>query len=117
MKFTDMSDQEILEIAEPIMFNLIEGSNELNYEKFSRDFSDQMSNAVTEEELSRQMKETRPVTGLVEQRRIFIRCIRRDTGVTVLWVGFYEKKEGEVLAQLSLNGEDGNIQVFGASIN
>jgi len=112
-----MSDQEILKIAEPIMFNLIEGSNELNYNKFSRDFSDQMSNVVTEEKLLRQIEETRPESGLVEQRRIFIHCIRRDTGVTVLWIGYYEKIEGEVLVQLTLDKKGDKIKVFGASIN
>ena len=116
MNFTDTSDQEILEIAEPIIFNIIEGSNDLNYEKFSRDFSEEMSNAVPEEELLRQMKEAHPVTGLVEQRRVFIHCIRRNTGVTVLWVGYNEKIEGEVLVNLTLDEKDGAIKVFGASV-
>jgi hypothetical protein len=36
--------------------------------------------------------------------------------VTILWKGYYEKVKGEVLAQLTLDEENGTIKVFGAFI-
>nr|WP_320193118.1 hypothetical protein [uncultured Desulfobacter sp.] len=116
MDFSDKSNKEILTIAEPIMTNIIEGSNENDYEKFSKEFSSIMLKAVPKEEFERQLAESREEIGNIKNERKFLSCIYRDSGVTVLWKGYYEMKKGEVLVQLTLNEEDGKVKVFGAFI-
>ncbi|WP_428603585.1 hypothetical protein [Sedimenticola sp.] len=116
MDFSRQSHEEILEIAEPIMANIVQGSNENDYEKMSKDFSTKMLKAVPKEEVERQMAESYKETGNIKKDREFLSCIYRESGVTVLWKGFFERKKGEVLAQLTLDEEEGVIKVFGAFI-
>ncbi len=47
MKFTEMTDKEILNIVEPIMDNLMDASTEINHKKHTRDFSDRLKAIVT----------------------------------------------------------------------
>ena len=42
MKLLEKSDQEIIDIANPIWDNLVKSSNIKNYSDFTRDFSSQM---------------------------------------------------------------------------
>ena len=81
-----------------------------------QDFSIEMFKCVPKEEFERQMAEGYEETGDIKKERGFLSCIYRDSGVTVLWKGYFERKKGEVLAQLTLDEEDGEIKVFGASI-
>jgi hypothetical protein len=116
MDFSSKQNKDILNIAEPIMTDIIEGSNENNYEKLSKEFSSIMLKTVPKEEFERQIAESREKIGNIKNEREFLSCIYRDSGVTVLWKAYYENKKGEVLAQLTLDEEDGKIKVFGAFI-
>jgi hypothetical protein len=116
MDFSDKSSEEILNIAEPIMNNIIEGSNDKDYGKTSKDFSSTMLSALSKKEFERQIEESIEKTGNIKKERKFISCIYRESGVTILWKGYYEKVKGEVLAQLTLDEENGTIKVFGAFI-
>ena len=46
-----MTDDEILNIVEPIMDNLMNASTEINHKKHIRDFSDRLKGIVTKEHL------------------------------------------------------------------
>ncbi len=116
MDFSDKSHSEVLHIAEPIMTNIIHGSNENDYQKLSKDFSIKTLRTVSKEEFERQMAENNKKTGDIKKVREFLSCIYRDSGVTVLWKGYFERIQGEVLAQLTLDEEDGKIKVFGVAI-
>ena len=116
MDFSGKSHSEILNIADPIMNNIVHGSNENDYDKCSKDFSIEMLKSLPKEEFERQLSESYEETGNIEKKREFLSCIYRDSGVTVLWKGYFERKKGEVLAQLTIDEEDGEIKVFGAFI-
>ena len=53
LKLSDLSSDEILKIVEPIMDNCLEGSNEGNHKKHTRDFTDRMKSIVTPKELEK----------------------------------------------------------------
>ena len=53
MNISEMSHKKILEIVEPIMENLMEGSTERNHEKHTRDFTNRLKKIVTKEALDR----------------------------------------------------------------
>lgn len=114
MNFSTKTDDEILSIANPIWDSLSLGSNEVNYEKYSKHLSRRMLQAVPEEELKRQMEESHPRDGLLLPTRDFIGCIRHETGVSVFWKGRLSKVNGECLLELRLDEEDGEIKVFSA---
>ena len=57
MDFSKLSDKEILDIATPLMDNLIEGSSEGNYEKLSQDFTDRLKSIVTKDNFEKQISE------------------------------------------------------------
>jgi len=114
MNFSTKTDQEILAIAEPIWESISQGSNEVNYEKFSKHFSKKMLQAVPETELRRQIEEIHPEAGFLLPDRDFISCIHHETGVSVLWKGRMSKANGECLLVLLLDEEDSEIKVFSA---
>ena len=55
MKFIEMKENEILGIVEPIMDNCLNGSNEDNHAKHTRDFTERMRKIVTPENLKLQL--------------------------------------------------------------
>lgn len=116
MDFTCKSDDEIVSIANPIWESLTQGSNEIDYEEFSKHFSRDSFKAMPEGELKRQADEMHHKVGLVSPERKYIGCIRRESGVTVLWKCSFTKSKGECLAQMTLDEEDGEIKVFAAFV-
>ena len=50
-----MEENEILRIIEPMMDNCLRGSNEDNYAKHARDFTERMKKIVTPENLKLQL--------------------------------------------------------------
>ena len=52
MSFTSKSDEQIIEIANPIWQNLIKSSNMKDYGGFTKDFSSQMLYGANEVELN-----------------------------------------------------------------
>lgn len=115
MQFFEKSDEEILEIAEPIWDNLIEASNEMNYEKISMRFSKSMLEEASETNLNKQWETNELLTGL-STRREYLGCLRQGRFVTVLWKQISFKVQGDYLAKLVLGTENDEVKIFGATI-
>jgi len=112
MNFSNESDAEILAYADPFLDNIIEASNELDYARFTRDLSRGFKSAFSEKEFVEQQQLCLDKFGKISKKREFIRCIRRQQSVSVLWVTAFEKLEGEVLAAMQLDEEDGEMKVL-----
>ena len=56
-KLSKKTDHEILEIVNPIMNNLMDGSTEVNHEKHVRDFTERLRKIVTKDALTRMCDE------------------------------------------------------------
>ena len=115
MSLIDKSDQEIIDIAEPIWANLVKSSNIKDYGGFTKDFSSQMLYGANEVELGKQWANNKLLTSLSEECEVF-GCLRRDQFVTVLYKQTSKTLPGEFLGRLVLGVEDDNIKVFGATI-
>jgi hypothetical protein len=73
---------KFLRIIEPMMDNCLRGSNEDNYAKHTRDFTERMKKIVTTENLKLQLsKEPR---AFFTQRK-FIYLFRRQSSIGVIW--------------------------------
>ena len=115
MSFTSKSDEQIIEIANPIWQNLIKSSNMKDYGGFTKDFSSQMLYGANEVELGKQWASNKLICSLSDDYKAF-GCLRRGLHVTVLFKQKSTSEEGEFLGRLVLGVEDDTVKVFGATI-
>ena len=115
MNLLEKTDQEIIEIANPIWDNLVKSSNIKNYSSFTKDFSAQMLYGANEVEIGKQWANNKLLTNLSEKKEVF-GCLRRNLYVTVLYKQTSDKVPGEFLGRLVLGVEDNKVKVFGATI-
>ena len=115
MSFTSKSDEQIIEIANPIWQNLIKSSNMKDYGGFTKDFSSQMLYGANEVELGKQWANNKLLTSLSEKQE-FLGCIRRGKFITVLYKQKSNTVSGEFLGRLVLGLEGDVVKVFGATI-
>jgi len=115
MKLVDKTDNEILEIANPLWDDLVKHSNNKNYQGFTKDFSARMLMGANEIEIGKQWANNEVITNLSNERQ-FLGCIRRDDFITVLYKQTSTKIQGEFLGRLVLGVEDNQVKIFGATI-
>ena len=115
MNLLEKSDQEIIDIANPIWENLVKSSNIKDYGGFTKDFSSQMLFGANEVELGKQWANNKLLTSLSNKREV-LGCLRRNLHVTVLYKQFSNTVPGDFLGRLVLGVEDDEVKVFGATI-
>jgi len=115
MKLLEKTDEEILEIANPIWDDLVKYSNNKDYGGFTKNFSAQMLFSANEIEIGKQWTNNKLLTSLSKQREFF-GCLRRNNYVTVLFKQTSDNVSGEFLGRLVLGIEDDEVKVFGATI-
>ena len=115
MDLLKKTDEEIIQIANPIWDNLVKASNQKDYGGFTRDFSSQMLFGANEVELGKQWANNKLLTSLSDKKEV-LGCLRRNLHVTVLYKQTSITIEGEFLGRLVLGVEDDEIKVFGATI-
>ncbi len=115
MNLLNKTDDEIIEIANPIWDNLVKTSNIKDYRGFTKDFSAQMLFGANEVELGKQWANNKLLTNLSKKKEVF-GCLRRNLYVTVLYKQTSDKVPGEFLGRLVLGVEDDKVKVFGATI-
>ena len=115
MSFTSKSDEQIIEIANPIRQNLIKSSNMKDYGGFTKDFSSQMLYGANEVELGKQWASNKLICSLSDDYKAF-GCLRRGLHITVLFKQRSTTEEGEFLGRLVLGEEGDSVKVFGATI-
>jgi len=115
MKLLEKTDEEIIEIANPIWDDLVKYSNDKDYSGFTKQFSAQMLYGANEVEIGKQWSNNKLLTSLSKQREVF-GCLRRNLNVTILYKQTSDKVPGEFLGRLVLGVEDNKVKVFGATI-
>ena len=82
MNFLEKSDQEIIDIANPIWENLVRSSNIKDYGAFTKDFSSQMLFGANEVELGKQWANNKLLTSLSDKlvnNLLFAHCLPNST--------------------------------------
>ena len=115
MNLLEKSDEEIIEIANPIWDNLVKTSNIKDFGGFTKDFSSQMLFGANEVEIGKQWANNKLLTSLSNKKEVF-GCLRRNLHVTVLYKQTSNTVPGEFLGRLVLGVEDNEVKVFGATI-
>lgn len=116
MNIIELTDDEILTVAEPMWIELLRASNDGEYGKFIRNFDNSLIKGLNEVEVGKQFANSELTRNLSEVYD-YLGMIRRGEHVTVLYRVRSTKKEGEWLGRLVLGyNKDDAIKVFGASI-
>ena len=115
MDLLKKTDEEIIEVANPIWDNLIKSSNIKDYGSFTRDFSSQMLFGANEVGLGKQWANNKLLTSLSDKKEV-LGCLRRNLHVTVIYKQTSNTIPGDFLGRLVLGIEDEEIKVFGATI-
>ncbi len=115
MNIINLSDEEILKVANPYWDDLVKYSNNKNYGGFTRHFSHDLKLAANEVEIGKQFARS-DLTKNLSKDREYLGIIRRGEHVTVLYKQTNNKKEGEWLGRLVLGFEDGEVKIFGCTL-
>ena len=115
MNIIDKSDDEILEIANPLWADLVKWSNAGKYGEFVKHFSKALAMGLNQMEVGKQFANSELTRSLDEDFE-FLGFIRRGEHVTVLYRQKSTAKEGEWLGRMVLGHEEGKVKVFCASI-
>ena len=107
MHFETMSDKEILNIATPIMDNLMDASTRIDHEAHVRDFTDRMKGIVTKEYLQKICRQYQTEKGLFAERHP-VAVFKRPDSAVIVWKQFFTKAKGEFVAELVLVRQNGN---------
>lgn len=111
----DHTDEEILEIAQPMWEDLIKYSNEGKYGLFIRNFSRDLLRGLNEVEVGKQFARSE-LTRNLSSDYDFLGLIRRGQHVTCLYRVRSSSKEGEWLGRMVIGYERGEVRIFAASI-
>lgn len=115
MNIIEKTDEEILEIAQPLWRDLVRYSNEGKYGDFVRNFANSFARAMDQVVAGHQFANSELARSLSPDVDT-LGIIRRGEHVTVLYRQRSTKKKGEWLGRLVLGYEDGKVRIFGASI-
>ena len=108
MEFYNLTNDEILSIVDPIMDNCLEGSNEGNHIKHTKDFTDRMKNIVTPDELRRQLL-AEPRIRFTE--REFLYLFRRKDSIGIVWKQSISSSNDELINQAIFREIEGKILI------
>lgn len=116
MNIIELTDDEILTVAEPMWTELVRASNDGQYGKFIRNFDNALIKGLNEVEVGKQFAKSELTRSLAEVYD-YLGIIRRGEHVTVLYRVRSTKKEGEWLGRLVLGYDEQDvIKIFGASV-
>ena len=101
MNFEKMSKKEILDIANPIMDNLMDASTDIDHERHTRNFTDRMKRIVTREYLHKVCENYQAEKGFFAERKP-VAVFRRPYSAAIVWQQSFTKAEGEFVAEMVL---------------
>jgi hypothetical protein len=115
MTLENMSDDDILRVANPIMDNLMDASTVIDHERHIRDFSDRMKAIVTKEYLHKVCEKYQREKGYFSRREP-VAVFRRPGAVAIVWKQWFTKAPGEFVAEMVLIEQDGRFLVDHAMV-
>lgn len=106
MNFEDLSEQEILAIAAPMMDNLMDASTRIDHAAHVRDFTDRLKHIVTKDYLETVCRQYQAEKGFFAERTP-IAVFRRPDSAAIIWKQRFTKAKGEFVAEMVLTYQNG----------
>jgi hypothetical protein len=110
MKLEDMSDDEILAIANPIMDNLMDASTHVDHERHVRHFSERLKSLVVRNYLENVCKKYQGEKGYFSRREP-VAVFKRPGAAAIVWRQWFTRAAGEYVAEMLLVEKDGKYLV------
>jgi hypothetical protein len=110
MNFEEMTADEIINIANPIMNNLMEASTNIDHESHVKDFTDRMKSIVTKEHLQNVCEQYQAEKGFFSEREVVV-VFKRPESVAIIWKQYFTKARGEFVAEMVLVHKQGKFLV------
>ncbi len=110
MSLESMSESQILEIATPIMDNLMDASTARDHARHVRDFTLRAKRIVTPEYLRQVCEHYQREKGFFAYREP-LAVLKRPGAAAILWKQWFTKAPGEFLAEMILVEQDGTYLV------
>jgi len=110
MNFEALSEKEILDIAIPMMNNLMDASTHIDHERHVRDFTNRLKNIVTKEHLNEVCERYQKKKGYFANREL-VAVFRRPHSAIITWRQTFTKASGDYLAEMLLVYRDGRYLV------
>lgn len=105
-----MSEQEIVQIATPLMDNLMQASTDIDYEQHVRDFSDRLKPHISKSGFEKMCCHYQADIGTFKAREL-IAVFRRPDSAALVWRQFMSLSAGEYVAEMVLVHENGQYKV------
>jgi hypothetical protein len=112
MNILNLTDQEIVQIADPIWDDIVQGANEKNWDLFSKYMPADHATDEVRKNVEQQW-ENNPVLTSLSTKREFLSILRKADCVLVLWKQLSTQAEGEFLAMLYLKSLDSKVKSIG----
>jgi len=116
MNWLEMTDEEIMTIATPIMDNLMQASTDIDHVRHVLDFSENMKAIVTLENLEEQCRQYQQELGFFGQREL-VGIFRKKADVRIFWRQWYTKSDDEFVAFMHLMNRDGKLEVVNVGVS
>ncbi|NRB40162.1 MAG: hypothetical protein HRU20_17140 [Pseudomonadales bacterium] len=110
MNFEEMSEEEILSIATPIIDNYMDASTKIDHERHIRDFTDRLKEIVTPEHLQTVCERYQKEKGFFDNREL-VKVYRREGSALIVWSQTFTKVSGEYLVDMILVNKNGKFLV------
>jgi len=108
MNFEKMSEKEILDIANPIMDNLMNASTDIDHERHTRDFTDRMKRIVTRDYLQKVCEDYQAEKGFFGERKP-VAVFKRPDSAAIVWKQSFTNAKGEFVAEMVLVHQNGRF--------
>lgn len=108
MNFEEMSEKEILAIANPIMDNLMDASTKIDHASHIRDFTDRMKSIVTKEYLQRVCEQYQQEKGFFSERKL-VAVFKRPDSAAIVWKQYFTGAKGEFVTEILLIHKNGKF--------
>ncbi len=115
MNFENMSESEILSIANPIMDNLMGASTDIDHERHIKDFTGRMKAIVTKEQLQKICEQYQSEKGFLLLREP-VAVFKRPSSAAIVWKQKFSKAQGEFVAEMVLVNHNGKYLVDHAMV-
>lgn len=110
IRFDKLSEQQIWDIANPIMDNLMDASTQLDYARHVRDFTGRMKAIVTPVYFQHVCQQYQAEKGYFSNR-VPVAVFRRPDSAALVWKQSFTKVPGEFIAEMVLLHRDGRYWV------
>jgi len=105
---------EVREYADPMTENLLIGRNEKNYEKYSKDFSDEMKEAVSEEKFLESINLIEGKIGkYIENSKKFDSATKNNKYIIVIYKAKFTNESSNVTVRVVFEDVNGEMKISG----